>query len=169
MGTFIEHSLKSSEGPDDWLNFFALAGSGFAHLEKCNPVPGYEGQSAVETFTAIEKIATKLEVRDRLQAFSVAANAISNNEKGGSYYYHLVVLDSAKKEVVIKSFARDRLDEANLEYANTEKRISGGERIQAVLVSAGPVDTLRKAYPNYFLDTREFLKVLGQMKLIGSQ
>lgn len=166
VGTFIEHSLKSSEGPNDWLNFFALAGSGFAHLESSNPVPGYENQSAPETFAAIEKVATKLEVRGRLQAFSIAANAISNsnNEKSGSYYYHLVVLNSTQKTVEIKSFARDRLDEANSNYTKIEKKISDGESLQAVLVSAGPIETLKKAYPNYFLDTREFLKVLGRMK-----
>ncbi len=164
VGTFIEHSLKSSEGPADWLNFFALVGSGFAHLEKCNPVPSYEGISADETYKVIEKQAAKLDVENRLQAFSVAADEISNIQKGGSYYYHLVILDFSKKRVVIRSFARDRLDQANLDYARTEKKISDGEPLQAVLVSAGPIETLKKAYPNYFLDTREFIKVLHQMK-----
>ncbi len=42
LGTFLEQALKSSEGEKELLDFFALAGSAFAHLEGCPPVPGYE-------------------------------------------------------------------------------------------------------------------------------
>ncbi len=40
MGTFLDHSLKSSEGPDEWLDFFALMSSAFAIIEKTPMVPG---------------------------------------------------------------------------------------------------------------------------------
>jgi hypothetical protein len=50
-----------------------------------------------------------------------------------------------------------RLEQANIDYAEIEKRTNDGEPIEAVLVSAGPVDALRKAYPNYFLDTQAFV------------
>lgn len=39
MGTFLEHSLKSSEGPDEWLSFFSLASSAFAILESTPRAP----------------------------------------------------------------------------------------------------------------------------------
>ena len=42
-------------------------------------------------------------------------------------------------------------------YAEVEKQAQSGEPVEAVLVSAGSVDALRKAYPNYFLDTHEFI------------
>jgi hypothetical protein len=43
-----------------------------------------------------------------------------------------------------------------------------GEEIEAVLVAADPIEALKKAYPNYFLDTREFIvqiqRVIQQAK-----
>jgi putative GTP pyrophosphokinase len=162
MGTFLSYALKSSEGPKKWLDFFALTGSAFAHLENCPAVPGYDSLFAKETFQAVEATAAELDVRHRLQAFTIAANAISRGRQLGSY--HLVVLDPSTKTVTIQSFGRDRLEEANLEYTKTVSRIADGDAIQAVLVSAGPVENLRRAYPNYFLDTREFVNQLNRMR-----
>lgn len=53
--------------------------------------------------------------------------------------------------------------EANEDYAHIEERTKAGEPIEAVLVSAGPIDALRKAYPNYFLDTAEFVAQIGKV------
>ena len=80
--------------------------------------------------------------------------------------FHLVVLDLNKRTVLIRSFSRERLEEANNEYIEEEKRIAFGEPIQVVLVSTGPIETLRRAYPNYFLDTDEFIDKLDTMKNI---
>jgi hypothetical protein len=38
-----------------------------------------------------------------------------------------------------------------------ERQAQSGEPVEAVLVSAGPVEALKKAYPNYFLDTNDFI------------
>jgi len=48
-------------------------------------------------------------------------------------------------------------------YATIEARTKAGEPIEAVLVSAGPVESLRKAYPNYFLDTQVFVRQLQRL------
>jgi ppGpp synthetase/RelA/SpoT-type nucleotidyltranferase len=50
MGTFLNQALKSSEGPEEWLKFFSLTASAFAHLEESNAVPEYEDLSKEETF-----------------------------------------------------------------------------------------------------------------------
>ena len=75
----------------------------------------------------------------------------------GQGAYHLIVLDSGQRTVTIRPYPVARLEQANLDYAAVEERTRGGEAIEAVLVSAGPVDALRKAYPNYFLDTQAFV------------
>ena len=61
-------------------------------------------------------------------------------------------LDSEKRTVSIRPYPKARLEQANIDYATIEQRTKAGEPIEAVLVSAGPIDALRKAYPNYFLD-----------------
>jgi len=161
MGIFLNHALKSSEGPNEWLNFFSLTGSAFALLEDCSPVPKYADLSKEQTFQEVMNEAKRLDVKSRLQAFAVAARAITQDKHRGSY--HLIVLDPEQKTVTIKTYGRRRLDQANHEYMQEELRINKGENILVVLVSAGPLDTLRRAYPNFFLDTRSFIKYLKRI------
>ena len=49
------------------------------------------------------------------------------------------------------------------DYANAEKRIYGKQEYDAVLVGADKSTDLKKAYPNYFLDTGEFIKFLEKI------
>jgi hypothetical protein len=64
--------------------------------------------------------------------------------------------------VKITSFARDKLEEANEEYSKAEQSAKSSGT-QVVLVSAGSIESLKRAYPNYFLDTHEFLKQLERI------
>lgn len=158
MGTFLDHSLKSSEGPEEWLNFFSITGSAFAHYEGCNPVPGYEHLSKRETYKKVVDEARRLDVINRLQAFTVAAQSISNDNQGGSY--HIVILKANEKTVEIESFGRRKLEEANARYSEYEAMAELREEMQVVLVATGSIDSLKQAYPNYFLDTHEFVQLL---------
>lgn len=158
MGTFLNQALKSSEGPEEWLKFFALSASAFAHLEKTPPVPQYAHLAANATYNLVAKVATELDVRSRLRAFVIVADHVFENRQQGSY--HLIVLNSQNKTVNVTTFPKKRLDEANAEYTRTEERIGHGDPLQAVLVSTNSINTLRRAYPNYFLDTDAFIQVL---------
>jgi cell fate (sporulation/competence/biofilm development) regulator YmcA (YheA/YmcA/DUF963 family) len=118
-------------------------------------VPCYEVFSQEETFKSVVEQARKLDVVDKLQAFSVATNKISSDNQAGSY--HLIVLNVQEKTVELQSYGKKRLDKANEDYTEIERRISDGQPLQVVLVSAGSIHSLRRAYPNYFLDTHEFI------------
>jgi hypothetical protein len=65
--------------------------------------------------------------------------------------------------VLIQPFPKTQLEQAIIEYAKVEERAQRGEQVEAVLVSAGPVAALRKAYPNYFLDTHQFVTQIKQL------
>jgi putative GTP pyrophosphokinase len=166
MGTFLGQALKSGQGDDQWRSFFQLAGSAIAHLENSPPVPGYECLSRKETFERVSESEARLRVLEKLRGFSVAAEKIVTEKGQGSF--HLVVLNSADKSVSIRPYAMTRLEQANAAYAEVEKQAQSGEPVEAVLVSAGSVEALKKAYPNYFLDTHEFIvqieKVIGEAK-----
>ncbi|MFN9478475.1 MAG: hypothetical protein ACK6C0_03205 [Betaproteobacteria bacterium] len=69
----------------------------------------------------------------------------------------------------IRLFAVTKLDDANEAYAEVEARAASGEALEAVLVSAGPVDALRKAYPNYFLDTQAFVREIARVIKLASR
>jgi putative GTP pyrophosphokinase len=161
MGTFLGQALKSGQGEGEWRRFFSVAGAALAILEKTTPVPGFENYNQKEVFDEVARIESKMGVLDKLRSFAIAADRITTERGQGAY--HLIVLDSAKRTVSIRPYPIARLEEANLDYASIEQRTKGGEAIEAVLVSAGPIDALRKAYPNYFLDTQEFV---GQIKKV---
>jgi putative GTP pyrophosphokinase len=164
MGTFLEHSLKSSEGPDEWLDFFSLVSSAFAHSEKTPLVPGYENFTKEQTYRMTAEHAIRLDVHDKLKRFSTAVKSIPTTGSASRAYYLVELqLTGDDTNVKITSFARDKLEEANLEYSKAEQKISELVPVQVVLVSAGSIESLRRAYPNYFLDTHEFLIQLGKI------
>jgi putative GTP pyrophosphokinase len=158
-GTFLEHSLKSSEGPAEWLKFFALAGSSFSHLEHTGRVPGFEELSRIDTFKRTDTEAKRLHIRDMLLGYSSAVREIAPSTKRAAFYLVELNLAQQEKTVKITPFPRDQLERANAAYANVEKT-AAQTGIQVVLVSAGSIESLRRAYPNYFLDTHEFLSNL---------
>ena len=165
-GTFLEHSLKSNEGPEEWLRFFALAGSAFAHLEGSALIPGFETLTSLQTYVLTEVEARRLRIRDMLSGYSSAVREIAPGTKRAAFYLVQLDLNLEEKTVSIMPFARDQLERANAAYADAEKQASLTGS-QVVLVSAGSIESLKRAYPNYFLDTHEFLGNLAQVEKIA--
>lgn len=162
MGTFLNHSLKSSEGPDEWLNFFALASSAFAVLESTPRIPGYDKLTDQETFEKLLKIEKELDILNKLRGFRVVARHISNDSKKGQY--HLITLDMDIKTASIQSYGAKNISVANAEYSRQEAEISAGRNLQVVLVSSESINALKKAYPSYFLDSELFSKQIVVIK-----
>jgi hypothetical protein len=162
VGTFLQHSLKSSEGPEEWLDFFALVSSAFAHSEGTSLVPGYETLTKAATYQRTAAEAERLGVSDMLKRYSSAVKAIPSATRG-AYYLVELQLTGDDSNVKITSFSQDKLEEANAEYSKAEQRATPSVPVQVVLVSAGSIDSLKRAYPNYFLDTHEFLKALDRI------
>ena len=163
MGTFLGQALKSGQGDADWRQFFEKAAAAIAVLERTAPVPGFENLSDKKIFQQVAESEADLHVLQKLRGFAIAADRITKERGQGAY--HLVILDSASRTVSIRPFPLARLEEANIAYADIEQRGNNGEPVEAVLVSAGPVDALRKAFPNYFLDTEAFI---GQIERVIS-
>ena len=164
MGTYVKYSLKSSEGPQNWLDFFSISGSAFAHMEGTPPVPEYKDLTKKETYEKVLEEENELDLINKLMTFNIATKRVSIDSKKGTY--HLIILNYDKKSVEIKTYKKDELKEANREYASVEKQVTKDKPIEVVLVSAGSIKNLKKAYPNYFLDTADFIKQLNGIKLL---
>jgi putative GTP pyrophosphokinase len=149
MSTFLGQALKSGQGERSWRQFFEKASAALALVERTAPVPGSEGMTREEVFADLAGAEHHLRVLEKLEGFAIAADQITAERGQGAY--HLIVLNSSDRTVTIRPYAVARLEEAAIDYADMEERTRNGEPVEAVLVSAGPIDALRKAYPNYFL------------------
>ncbi|HZW26275.1 MAG TPA: RelA/SpoT domain-containing protein [Gallionella sp.] len=165
IGTFLDQALKSSEGPQEWLDYFKLVGAAFSLLEKSPVADAYANIPAHEIYRAVSERTVNLEVRRKLGAFTIAANAIETRQSQGNY--HLVILNAETKMVEIRSFGKKRLEEASAAYAEAERISSSDKNIQAVLVATNSIDALKRAYPNYFLDTRQFSLALQKIQKLA--
>ncbi|MCS6472548.1 RelA/SpoT domain-containing protein [Burkholderia thailandensis] len=168
IGTFINHALKANEGPDEWLAFFKVASAAIAILERSAPPVEFANLNERDVWTDFIERADRLDVVRKLRAFAVATGAISRDKGAGSY--HLVILDAEQRTVSVTSYGTRRLEEANVAYAKAEGEAQGARSMQVVLVKTDSIDSLRRAYPNYFLDTHQFLMIVtGIRRRLGLQ
>jgi hypothetical protein len=161
VGTFSGEALKSSLGSADWQRFFALMSSAIAIRERSPGVPETPA-SKRELISELKKYSRLLNVTNRLHEYSRALNKITSaeGEIAGAHLY-LLELDPAAGTLKITGFQAHEQEEADRRYAEAEAR-KRGDSTDAVLVSVESVNSLSKAYPNYFADTRIFVELLNQ-------
>lgn len=159
VGTFLNQALKSSQGEEDWLRFFELMGSVIAIKEKTALVPDTPTTKAA-LVAELRMYAEDLNVEHTLNMFGTALNIGANDAQLKGHYYFLLKLEPSKNTMGVFGFKKNEVDLATDKYLQVEKEISGVVGSQAVLVSADSFNALRRAYPNYFLDTIMFINEL---------
>jgi len=159
-GTFLRFSLKSNRGPQEWLDFFKIVSSGFSIIEKSSLVPGVEANPA-----ALKKLISeetkRLDVVRKI-SFWGSALTINHEEMPGAFYY-LLILMMKENKLEYQSFKKNELQRATAEYMENEKRYANDPHTDVVLVSVGSLESLKQAYPNYFMDTNKFIHYLNQI------
>ncbi|MBA3832541.1 MAG: hypothetical protein H0X34_11745 [Chthoniobacterales bacterium] len=75
-------------------------------------------------------------------------------------YMFLLNLDPVKNTLNVTPYIKEQLKEAEARYLIAEKE--SGESSQVVLVSVESLGALKKAYPNYFADTTDFVTAVRQ-------
>ena len=161
--TFLGQALKAGQGDDAWKEFFLACSAAMCHMEKQPMPPGYESAKQEDIVALVKTCEAPLNALARLRGFSIAAEGIYRAKGQGRY--HLVELNTEARQVRITPYPTARLADAEAAYAEAEKRAQEGEPIDVVLVAAGSVEAMKRAYPNYFLDAQGFVSKIG--KLIG--
>jgi ppGpp synthetase/RelA/SpoT-type nucleotidyltranferase len=159
---FLDSPLKSSEGPREWLEFFELAASCFAFLERRKPAPQHAEYFDEYIERRMLAEAARLKIREKLSAFTVAARAIQTPR--AKKHYYLVSLDTATRIIHLRAYEKNQLELASRDYLAEEEKVRSGSALQVVLVVADSVSALKKAYPNYFLDTHTFISLLERVE-----
>ena len=153
VGTLLRQALKSSQGEDEWLQFFKLMGTALAIEEGCDPVPNTPA-SEKQLRSDIRQLAKTLRPVARLENYGKAIQVIETSSQKAKYY--LLELRPSAERLSITGFIESANKMASDAYLTVERSLDAKSGDEAVLVSVDSIDALRKAYPNYFLDTSVF-------------
>jgi putative GTP pyrophosphokinase len=161
-GVFLDQALKSSIGNEKWLEFFCYASSSFAILESSPVYEGHRELSKTQIFNKMLTLEEELEVTQNLSMYNLVVEPPKGMEKNTHYY--LMRLDAASMKVDITGFGLDALSEATDQYLTQERAAKDQSGVQVVLVAAQSLSSLKKAYPNYFLDTGRFVSRIKRIR-----
>jgi len=164
VGQFRQEMMKSDQGDKDWLRFFALMGTAIALREKCVPVP--------DTLSPDRKLADelqyyvqKLDVLNQLASYQTALRItpkLLGYPDRRRRHYFILRFDPDEKSIVVTGYKKNEVEQASRDYQNMERTSFGQSGPNVVLVSVDRAAQLRRAYPNFFLDTSLFLDEVRQ-------
>lgn len=156
---FTRQAIKSNVGNQNWKDFFKLVSSAFAKLEKSTIITGTPSNEK-ELYLQIKQKEKELQVRKKMKNWTESIRSFDNFENNKINQFYLLELDTILDRLSISVFAKKHEKDALLAYSEAEKKIYNRNEYDVVLVSTDNIHNLKKAYPNYFLDTKEFLKHL---------
>jgi ppGpp synthetase/RelA/SpoT-type nucleotidyltranferase len=154
---FTGQAMKSKvkNASEDWLRFFVLTSSAFALRERCPTVPGAPSTRA-EIVAQLREIIGRTNIMSSLSDWNDTVHLLEVKDAPGASFY-LLILDSASRTLRIEPFKSEEAVKSQRAYDKAEKDTEGNPNAQVVLVSVDHVDALRKAYPNYYVDTKGFI------------
>jgi hypothetical protein len=152
--TFLDQPLKFGGGVESWRRFFALMGSALALREGTNPVPSTPADRK-EMIAELAELAQSLNVAARLAGWTSALNVRRPRYASKKYKWLLLELYVAEHSFKVTPF--EDTSPAVAALAEIER---GQKGIDAVLVWADSAKELKRAYPNYYADTRVFVEAL---------
>ncbi len=161
VGTFLGQSLKASEGRAEWLRFFELVGSGFALVEGTPPGANVPEDAGVLVET-IRDAARNLQVKEKIEAFGSALQVTGDLEEMRRGRYFLLALQPEDRGLTIRTYRGDKLADATRDYLALEKTLAGTAG-ETVLVASDSLESLRRAFPNYYLDAGTFVREMDEL------
>lgn len=172
---FTGQALKSNLGKDTWKDFFCFVGEQFALMDS---ISNFSFMTPREQFTAYQQKVVSNEAHltscIEAQRAAKAADAIrvmngfaqslklldDRLEESKSTGYVLVELNVKERLLETKLFDAENSQEAERMYTEREKEHFNNDNIVVALISSDHVNNIKEAYPNYFGDSKDFLKYL---------
>ena len=160
---FQKQDFKSSKGDERWLEFFKLVSSAFAIEEETTIFHGHQNLTEQQIKDKIKALSIELKVVGTLNAYKVTTKAIiDENKSDKATRYCLVILNIDEKSLSATYYPKNLLESAVRLLAEKEREAENQNKsILPLLVSVNDVKKLPRAYPNYYLDTSNFI---GRLK-----
>jgi ppGpp synthetase/RelA/SpoT-type nucleotidyltranferase len=160
VGIFTGQALKSNQGDRKWKRFFALMGSAIALRERC-PMVRNTPHDPPLLKADIQRYVDGIGVIEHLRLFNAVLKHTQTETTEGAKYFLLKLLPKENR-IVVEGFRSKDLVGAQERYREVEREISFAAGDDVVLVSTNSMDSLRRAYPNYFLDTHAFINAVNE-------
>lgn len=157
-GAFTKNSFKSSIGDPEWLEFFKIT-SRLIEFYEMNKHDKDEKNRLIERLEFLEN---NYKFLAQISAFTVSAENVINKEaiRKNERQYYLLMLNYETRRLSVRRYSNKEIDTAQNDYAEYEKN----EKFNAVLVAGDDIKQLKKAYPNYFTNTKKFLEIITKIK-----
>jgi len=162
LGIIENASFKTGEGDEKFKQFFKLSSALFSMDEGTPVLNEYQNIQRSAIIQEIKSLEDDLQITRKLKGITLTAKQIETNSKSCKGYY-LMKLDTSKNKIFIMSFSSEQLEDAEDMYKTQEKEHKNNKNISIVLIKAQSVKEIKKAYPNYFLDTNQFIEHLTRM------
>ncbi len=156
---FTKQAIKSNQGEENWEIFFRLVSSAFARMEN-SPIVSQTPQNEKELYLQIKEKEKELQVVQKMTQWTKSLKYFDNFKQKKNRYFYLLELDTNIDKLTVSAFTKLEEEKALIAYSDAEKKIYNKIGYDVVLVSADNVQDLKKAYPNYFLDTENFINHL---------
>lgn len=159
LGVIENASIKSGFGSEEIRRFLKLSSALFSIKEGTSVVEEFDKYSPEEIAQEAKAIEDQLQIFTKLKWMQISAKHIESTSNS-SHAYHLLILKQEEGgwKVNVIPFKKAQEEIAQTMYASLESRIKQEHDVDIVLVSVGDMKAIKKAYPNYFLDTNQFIK-----------
>jgi ppGpp synthetase/RelA/SpoT-type nucleotidyltranferase len=157
VDTFTNQVLKSNQGTKPWKKFFKLMSTVIALHEKTKPAPDTPADISKIKIILLnypEQIKT---IRSINQSGHILPHLLEQDKES---YYFLLILNSTQRTATVRGFSKADNKIATEQYLQAERDNASRPNIDVVLVSTETIKILQSTYTNYFLDIREFAKIL---------
>ncbi len=159
---FIGQAIKLAEGEEKWNDFFKLISSAFAKMEKC-PIVSNTPSNERKLYSLIKEKEKSLNIITKLKKWNESIRLFEDLKVKAKKEFFILELDTIQEKVTITAFSKKEEEKAIKMYSEVERKIYGRKEYDVVLVGADNIVNLKKAYPNYFADTKEFIKLLTKI------
>ena len=151
-------TLKIGGGNEEHREFFKLCSLVLSFIDKTTTDNEKENFNLEEVHTRLFELNNKYKILGLLSGLSVSINHIDKKNKND---FFILELDYSKSSLRIT--VPNSEEEAKYIYAGREQDIKiKNEPKEVVLVSGENMKSIEKAYPNYFLDAKNFINYISE-------
>lgn len=173
-GLYTKESLKSSNGNPLILRFFVLVSAIFSIMEN-TPLSPEVPQDYNEIIKELKNINNRLNLLEEIDSLKLATEHLHNNytSKGGNKNkYYILTLSNRYgnfqlSQIPFNIYDYDKAiktyEELEIPIQQTYNILDDPTMLDSVLVSANSIESLKAAYPNYFIDTSKFVSILKKI------